>query len=138
MFDEVLKRSSRLHLPPLAVGLGIYLPTATTLMITVGAVAGWAFERRAAHTRNPAATRQLGVLLASGLIVGESLIGVLLAALVVFSGSAAPLGLVGDGFATASVWIGGITFAASMCVLYAWLLRDPSPGAMRPGSSSGA
>jgi len=138
MLDEVLKRSSRMHLPPLAVGLGIYLPTATTLMITAGAIAGWAFERRAARTRHPAATRQLGVLLASGLIVGESLIGVLLAAVVVFSGSAAPLALVGDGFATASVWIGGITFAASMSALYAWLLRDPPTGAMTPDSSSGA
>ena len=82
--DEALKRSSRLHLPPLAVGLGIYLPTATTLMITVGAIAGWVFERRARGTRDPTATRQLGVLLASGMIVGESLIGVLLAAIVVF------------------------------------------------------
>jgi putative OPT family oligopeptide transporter len=138
VLDEALKRSSRLHLPPLAVGLGIYLPTATTLMITVGAIAGWAFERRAARTRNPASTRQLGVLLASGMIVGESLIGVLLAAIVVFSGSAAPLALVGDGFAAASVWIGGIAFAALMIALYAWLIRSQSLGASVPGSPNAA
>jgi putative OPT family oligopeptide transporter len=121
--DETLKRTSRLHLPPLAVGLGIYLPTASTLMVTVGAIAGFLFDRRAQATPNPAATRQLGVLLASGLIVGESLIGVLLAAIVVFSGSAAPLALVGDAFASASVWIGGIAFVALIGALYAWLLR---------------
>jgi putative OPT family oligopeptide transporter len=125
--DEMLKRSSRLHLPPLAVGLGIYLPTASTLMVTVGAISGFLFDRRAQATRNPAATRQLGVLLASGLIVGESLIGVLLAAIVVFSGRAAPLALVGDGFASASVWIGGIAFVVLVGALYAWLLRIRAP-----------
>jgi putative OPT family oligopeptide transporter len=127
VLDEALRRSTRAQLPPLAVGLGIYLPTATTLMITVGAIAGWAFDRRAARTPNPAGTRQLGVLLASGMIVGESLIGVLLAAIVVFSGRAAPLALVGDGFATASVWIGGSAFAVSIGVLYAWLIRGGEP-----------
>jgi putative OPT family oligopeptide transporter len=35
------------HLSPLAVGLGIYLPTQSTLMVVVGAVAGWIFDRRA-------------------------------------------------------------------------------------------
>jgi putative OPT family oligopeptide transporter len=134
--DEALKRSSRLHLPPLAVGLGIYLPTATTLMITVGAIAGWVFEQRARGTRDPTATRQLGVLLASGMIVGESLIGVLLAAIVVFSGRAAPLALVGEGFAGASVWIGGIAFAATVGGLYAWLIRGQN--ATPPRASSGA
>jgi putative OPT family oligopeptide transporter len=128
VLDEALRRSSRMSLPPLAVGLGIYLPTATTLMITVGAIAGWAFDRRAARQPNAAATRQLGVLLASGMIVGESLIGVLLAAIVVFSGRAAPLALVGDGFATAAIWMGGIAFAGLTGALYAWLLRGPAPG----------
>jgi putative OPT family oligopeptide transporter len=127
LLDEVLRRFSAIHMPPLAVGLGIYLPTATTLMIVVGAVAGWAYDRRAARTANPESTRQLGVLMASGMIVGESLVGVLLAAAVVFSGKAAPLALVGDEFADASVWVGGIVFAASIIALYAWLNRVSGP-----------
>jgi putative OPT family oligopeptide transporter len=127
LLDEVLRRFSAIHMPPLAVGLGIYLPTATTLMIVVGAVAGWAYDRRAARTANPESTRQLGVLMASGMIVGESLVGVLLAAAVVFSGNAAPLALVGDEFADASVWVGGIVFAASIIALYAWLNRVSGP-----------
>ncbi len=127
LLDEVLRRFSAIHMPPLAVGLGIYLPTATTLMIVVGAVAGWAYDRRAARTANPESTRQLGVLMASGMIVGESLVGVLLAAAVVFSGKAAPLALVGDEFADASVWLGGIAFAASIIALYAWLNRVSGP-----------
>ena len=61
--------------------------------------------------RNPEATKQLGVLLASGLIVGESIIGVVISAIVVFSGVAAPLALVGAGYETAGKIIGGIAFA---------------------------
>jgi putative OPT family oligopeptide transporter len=125
--DLALKRGTRASLPPLAVGLGIYLPTSTTMMIVVGAVAGWAYERRAARTADPSSTKQLGVLLASGLIVGESLIGVLLAAIVVFSGKDAPLALVGGGFAGAAIWIGGAAFAAISVALYAWLNRLSGP-----------
>jgi uncharacterized oligopeptide transporter (OPT) family protein len=77
-----------MRVPPLAVGLGIYLPTASTLMIVVGTIVGWFFDRRADRTPNPEATKQLGVLLASGLIVGESIIGVVISAIVVFSGVA--------------------------------------------------
>jgi putative OPT family oligopeptide transporter len=129
LLDALVRRFSAMQLPPLAVGLGIYLPTATTLMIVVGAFAGWAYERRAARTANPEGTRQLGVLMASGMIVGESLIGVLLAAIVVFSGKAAPLALVGDEFAAAATWIGGAVFALSAVALYAWLNRVSGPAA---------
>jgi putative OPT family oligopeptide transporter len=127
VLDLALKRGTRASLPPLAVGLGIYLPTSTTMMIVVGAVAGWAYERRAARTADPDGTKQLGVLLASGLIVGESLIGVLLAAVVVFSGKDAPLAVVGSGFAGAAVWIGGAAFTAVGVALYAWLNRLTGP-----------
>lgn len=120
--DEVLHRGTKsVRLPPLAVGLGIYLPTSTTLMVVVGAIAGAWFNRRADGAPKPEATKQLGVLLASGLIVGESLLGVILAAVIAFSGKDAPLALVGGGFATASIWIGGIVFAATIVVLYRWI-----------------
>ena len=107
------------HLSPLAVGLGIYLPTQSTLMVVVGAVAGWMFDRHAQARAKPEATKQLGVLLASGMIVGEGLIGVLVAALVAFSGQDFPLSLVGDSFASGpAVWLGGIAFALVIYALY--------------------
>jgi putative OPT family oligopeptide transporter len=138
VLDSLIRRVSRASLPPLAVGLGIYLPTATTLMIVVGAIAGWAYDRRAARTANPEGTRQLGVLMASGMIVGESLVGVVLAAVVVFSGKAAPLALVGDDFANAAVWLGGIVFAVTIISMYGWLNRVSGPApplrAIRQGS----
>jgi putative OPT family oligopeptide transporter len=120
--NEILSRTSRMSIPPLAVGLGIYLPTQSTLMIVVGAIAGWIFERAADRTPKPEAAKQLGVLLASGLIVGESIIGVVISAIVVFSGAAAPLALVGEGFETAGIAIGGVAFVVIGFVLYRWIL----------------
>jgi putative OPT family oligopeptide transporter len=119
LFDWILSKSTRsLRLPPLAVGLGIYLPTAATLMVTVGAGVGWWFDKGADRTPRPDATRQLGVLLASGLIVGESVLAVLFTAMVAFTGNQFPIGVVGDSFLTASEWLGGIAFVIVTYVLY--------------------
>jgi len=124
LIDAVMTRTTKsVRLPPLAVGLGIYLPTASTLMITVGALVGWWYERRA--ERGPKAKiegkKQLGVLLASGLIVGESVLGVVFSALVVYTGNPFPIGVVGDSFYTAGLWIGGIAFAGVTYALYRWV-----------------
>jgi uncharacterized oligopeptide transporter (OPT) family protein len=122
IIDAVLRRTTKnAHLAPLAVGLGIYLPTSATLMVVVGALAGSFYDRRAERTKKPESAKQLGVLLASGMIVGEGLLGVLIAAIVAFSGMDAPLALVGPGFANAAVWIGGIAFVVAMVVLYRWI-----------------
>ncbi|MBV8062611.1 MAG: oligopeptide transporter, OPT family, partial [Nevskia sp.] len=121
--DAVLGRMGRLRIPPLAVGLGMYLPLVVTLMIVVGSIVGWAYDKRVEKKPNAENSKQLGVLLASGLIVGESLIGVLLAAIVVFfgHGNTAPLALVGDSFADAAQWIGAGAFALTVALLYRWL-----------------
>ncbi|WP_310053801.1 OPT family oligopeptide transporter [Agrilutibacter niabensis] len=122
VLDEVLRRTTKsAHLSPLAVGLGIYLPTSATLMVVVGALAGSLYDKRAERTAKPESAKQLGVLLASGMIVGEGLIGVVIAAIVAFSGMDAPLALVGSDFANAAVWIGGIAFVVAMLVLYRWI-----------------
>ncbi|MGO4550532.1 OPT family oligopeptide transporter [Lysobacter sp. 2RAF19] len=125
VLDAVLRRTTKsAHLAPLAVGLGIYLPTSATLMVVVGAIVGAYYDKRADRGPRPEATKQLGVLLASGLIVGEGLVGVLIAAIVAFSGQNYPLGLVGDDFAAKySVWVGGIVFVAVLFLLYRWIER---------------
>src|SRR4051812_11521068 len=81
VIDEVLKRSSnsRLHLPPLAIGMGIYLPLEADLLIPLGAVLGWFYNRWALTSKSPAFAERMGVLMATGLIVGESLMGVVYA-----------------------------------------------------------
>src|SRR5438445_12840172 len=124
LLDEILAHTTRhMRVPPLAGGLGIYLPTQSTLMIVVGAVAGWFFDQRANRSARPEATKQLGVLIAAGLIVGESGIGVVISAIVVFSGVSAPLSLVGPGYETAGIIIGGVAFAGIAFLLYRWILR---------------
>ncbi len=124
ILDEVLglaKKGPRL--PPLAVGLGIYLPTSTTLMVVVGALVGAWFDRYAERRENAEATKQLGVLLASGLIVGESLLAVIFAGIVGLSGIQAPLALVGPSFATPALFLGGAVFVVIAFLLYRWILR---------------
>ena len=120
VLDETLNATRRGAVPPLAVGLGIYLPASTSSFVVVGAVVGWAYDRWAARLPDPGRARRLGVLLASGLIVGESLFGVLLAGLIVVSGKGEPLALVGDGFKTAGEAIGTLAFIAVTAALYRW------------------
>jgi len=124
LLDEILARTTRhMRVPPLAVGLGIYLPTQSTLMIVVGAVVGWSFDKRADRSGKPEARKQLGVLLASGLIVGEGIFGVVTSLIKAFSSKAAPLALVGPGFETAGKIIGGLAFVVIVAVLYRWIWR---------------
>ena len=119
--DETLRATTRnLRLPPLAVGLGIYLPAATTSPVVVGALFGWLYNRWAERTGNEPAKR-LGVLLASGMIVGESLFGVLLAGIIVASGNSSPLAVVGDAFQNTAMILGAIAFLLVAVALYRWI-----------------
>ena len=62
------------------------------------------------------------MLLASGMIVGEGLIGVLIAGLVAFSGKDFPLSLVSDSFADGTaVVVGTVAFAAVIALMYRWV-----------------
>ena len=123
IIDEVLRATSKekRKLPPLAVGLGIYLPTSTTAGAVLGAVIGWFYNRAVSRGRNADMAKRLGVLLASGLIVGESLFGVLLSGIIVVSKSGTPLSLVPDSFLVPSEIIGGIAFLALIAFLYRWV-----------------
>ena len=119
--DEALRASKRGSVPPLAVGLGIYLPSSVTAFVVVGAVIGWAYDRWADRLPQAERAKRLGVLLASGLIVGESLWGVALAGLIVATGKGEPLAVVGDGFAGPAIWIGLAAFGVSTAALYRWI-----------------
>jgi putative OPT family oligopeptide transporter len=117
--DELLGMRKWLRLPPLAVGIGIYLPMSATLPVVIGSVIGHWYDRRIERRKNPEHGKRLGVLVASGMIVGESLFGVLLAGLIV---AHIPLGLVPEDFAPAN-WIGLAAFAVLIVTLYGWMLR---------------
>ncbi|MBB4820316.1 putative OPT family oligopeptide transporter [Pseudomonas alcaligenes] len=124
LVDLALRRTSKASLPVLAVGLGIYLPPTIGMTLVIGAALGWLIDSRLqkraiAAGQDPEAyaevPRRRGVLLASGLIVGESLMGILLAGLIGGSGKDAPLALVGAGFASTAEWLGLVVFVI-VCV----------------------
>ncbi|MET3824397.1 putative OPT family oligopeptide transporter [Sphingomonas sp. PvP055] len=121
--DMLLGRAKLLRLPPLAIGIGIYLPMSVILPTVIGAVVGWFYDRWADRTVNPERARRFGVLTATGLIVGESLFGVLFAFVVAGSGTDSPLAVVGAGFATPALIGGTVLFAAMVAILYRATMR---------------
>ncbi|SEA21964.1 putative oligopeptide transporter, OPT family [Bowdeniella nasicola] len=123
VIDEVLGGTTKKKwaLPPLAVGMGMYLPMDLTLIIPVGAVLGLFYDRWAARTARPEHAKRLGILVATGLIVGESLFGVLLAGVIAATGSETPLAIVGDGFQTVANWLGVAAFVVVILGLYRWV-----------------
>ena len=122
LVDLILKRTTTSYcLPPLAVGMGIYLPPSVQTPLVIGAIMGY-FLNKKLHKEGGEESQQAGLrrgtLFASGLIVGESIIGVLLAGIIVISvssgGSDSPLALVGDDFESTAEWLGLLVFAISL------------------------
>jgi putative OPT family oligopeptide transporter len=122
LLDATMGAMNRLRLPPLAVGLGIYLPMSATFAVIIGTLMAVWYQRATRAAANPERSERLGTLVASGLIVGESLWGVLNAGLIVWLAKEAPIGLVGDDFPPAK-WLGVLGFVAIVVWLYRWMAR---------------
>src|SRR6185436_9839240 len=122
LLDTTLGAMKKMRIPPLAVGIGIYLPMSATFAVIVGAVISHWYDRRVRSSPNPERAERLGTLVASGLIVGESLWGVLNAGLIVGLSRDAPIGLVAEDFVLAP-WLGVIGFVGLLVLLYGWMLR---------------
>jgi putative OPT family oligopeptide transporter len=123
LVDELLGRLKLLRLPPLAIGIGVYLPMSVILPVTIGSVVGWFYDRWADRRANPELARRLGTLTATGMIVGESLWGVAFAGIVAASGSDTPLAVVGDAFEPVGLIGGTILFALLVWGLYRRTMR---------------
>jgi len=122
LLDTTLGAMKKLRIPPLAVGIGIYLPMSATFAVVIGAVLAHWYVRRIHTTPNPDRAERLGTLVASGLIVGESLWGVVNAGLIVGFSKDAPIGLVPADFAPAP-WLGLLGFIGIVVWLYGWMVR---------------
>jgi putative OPT family oligopeptide transporter len=122
VIDELLRRTKKYSLPPLGVGMAIYLPATLTIPVVIGAVAGWIYNRRVAKYDDGGAAERLGVLAVSGLIVGESLFNVALSGLIVLTNKGAPLALFPENFALAPVLAIAVYIAMGLG-LYAWAGR---------------
>jgi putative OPT family oligopeptide transporter len=123
LIDEILGFLKLLRLPPLAVGVAIYLPMDVTSPVIFGAVAGWLYNTMVSSSPNADTLKRFGVLLASGLIVGESLLGVLNAGLIVATNNASPLALVGAGYGQGTI-VGALLFLALTVASYLWVSRQ--------------
>lgn len=119
--DVLLRKftNDKLFLAPLAVGMGMYLPISLTLIIPAGAILGVLYNKWADKHENSESLRRMGTLLATGLIVGESLLGVLYAAIIAASGKHEPLAIVDIG--SWANWLGMLVFVAFCIGVYRWL-----------------
>ncbi len=98
--------------------------------IGVGGVLGFLCER-ALRRRGPEAvetSRRRGVLIASGLLVGESFVGVGLAAVDAASGRTGTLSLAGTTFAGLALWLGLAVFALGLGLVAALLSAQGASG----------
>ncbi|MES2159699.1 MAG: oligopeptide transporter, OPT family [Pseudomonadota bacterium] len=121
-----LKKSSngKYSLPPLGVGLAIYLPSAVITPVCIGAVAGYLFDRAMEHKVGGDTAKRLGVLVMSGFIVGESLFNVALAGLIVVSGKGEPLAIANSLSEAQAMVIALILGVAMVWGLYRWSARS--------------
>jgi putative OPT family oligopeptide transporter len=135
LLDAAMGRARKLRLPPLAVGIGIYLPMAVTLPVVIGSVLGLLYNRRAMRSANPEFAKRMGVLLATGMIVGDSLLNVAFAGVVAATGSGAPIALFDEGFARLALVDGTLVFIGMLYWLYRYTGRASSSSATPPASA---
>ncbi|KND23169.1 peptide transporter [Enhydrobacter aerosaccus] len=128
--DTLLRKTSagKYSLPVLAVGMGIYLPPTINMPIFIGSVLAWWIKNRitknsaaAQRERNLKLAERKGTLFAAGLIVGESLIGVIMAFIIAASvttgGSDAPLALKLTNWDNIAQWLGLLAFVLAIVIL---------------------
>ena len=130
--DAFLKKVSNkvFGLPVIAVGIGIYLPPSINMPVIVGAFLAWIMTRHIAKLDNKevsAKAERFGTLFSAGLIVGESLMGVILAFIIAASvttgGSEAPLSLNLENWDTIGEWLGLIVFIVGIVIFASRVLR---------------
>ena len=113
LFDKNKPGGFRLHLMPIAVGM--YLPFGLSTPILIGGLIAYFLTKRSKLANTDDHVLQNGVLLSSGLIAGESLMGILLALFASAGITSINLGLQ-LGFVT------GLTFLSAAGVIW-WLYK---------------
>ena len=116
------KRGSDFRFPVLAVAVGVYLPLGLSVPIFIGGLLSFILKKKAANKSDEERQQKEsgGLLLASGLITGEALMGVLVAvAAVSFQGMVPYI----NNF-TAAWWCGSLTFVAVIYYIYSKVQRS--------------
>ena len=113
LFDKIKPGGFRLHLMPIAVGM--YLPFGLSTPILIGGLIAYFLTKRSKLANTDDHVLQNGVLLSSGLIAGESLMGILLALFASAGITSINLGLQ-PGF------VNGLTFLSAAGMIW-WLYK---------------
>ncbi len=109
------------RIPSLAFAVGVYLPVSTMTPLFVGGLIRWWMERGANDEETVQGRRERGILLGSGFVGGEGLLGVAIAA------AAIMLGRRPDGIGTD--WLGspamvGLAGLGAFLLLASWFFRQ--------------
>lgn len=126
VLDEVLKHISggKYKLPPLGVGMGMYLYPTTTVMIAIGAVVGTLYDRWAeSRGGDVERSKRMGILMATGMIVGDSLFNVVYAGIVGATGNDSPLAII-HSTAHPALVLGIVLFAGIAWALYSFARKQ--------------
>lgn len=112
------------RVPVLGVGIGIYLPVSTTTPMVIGGILSYLIEhagkkRHGQEQHHHHRIEQRGLLLASGLVAGAAIMGVILAIPFALKGSSDVMSLVGPNYATTA----GITSIIVTLLLCAWIRK---------------
>jgi putative OPT family oligopeptide transporter len=117
-----------LRLPLLAFAVGVYLPVATMVPIFLGGMLRLAADRTAKSEEERSTRREQGILLGSGLVGGEGLVGVAIAGVAFYLGRP-PEGNGSAWAGAAAQWVGLAAFA----LLALWFWRTTTRTVRGPG-----
>jgi len=106
--ELIILRRGLPTLSTLSIGIGIYLPPEINIPIFIGSLLSY-FITKSNHR---------GTLFACGLIVGDSLFGILLAGIITMTGTQQPLALVTESFKPIANWLGTFVFFAGYVYFY--------------------
>jgi putative OPT family oligopeptide transporter len=111
------------RIPSLPFAVGVYLPVSTMTPIFFGGMLKLWLERHAGNAEEATARRDRGVLLGSGFVGGEGLLGVAIAGVAFFQG-ARPAGI-GTGWLGPDWLVTAVSFAAFL-LFAGWFVRRVS------------
>jgi putative OPT family oligopeptide transporter len=120
---------------PMLVAIGMYLPFGTVSAIFVGGVMRWVMdeigEKRALNAAQRARSENVGILMASGMIAGEALVGLITATFTFFDAPLPDLAKLG-GFEP-SYWVGVfVMFLIALALIRIPLANAGSPDEPAP------
>ena len=108
-----------LKIPSLPFAVGVYLPLSTFTPLFIGGLLRMVLERKAKDDQERSHRRERGILLGSGLVGGEGLLGIGIAAVAFVQGSA-PAGIGTEWAGLLAPAVGLLAFGLLMALFYRW------------------